>query len=299
MQALWIVDRRGARRVAGRFSDRRSQRYSARWAADPLRPLRLFWTFFRIGALNELQYRANLAIQLFQSLIALATGLAVLGARLQPDADLNGWSPRRAARGDGRPHPRWAGSSGRSIQPNMERLIDDVRQGTLDFVLTKPEDAQVLISVREFRIWQARRRRRRARRPGDRRRPSSRGRSGVPGLLAFVAALVLGGRDDLLLLADPDDGRVLDRPDGRDPRAVRGLYQSGRWPVTIYPGWLRISLTFLVPIAFAVTVPAEALTGAADARDARRSPRCSPSGCSSFTRWLWRTGLRRYSGASA
>ena len=29
-----------------------------------------------------------------------------------------------------------------------------------------------------------------------------------------------------------------------------GVYQSGRWPVTIYPGWLRISLTFLVPIAF-------------------------------------------------
>jgi ABC-type uncharacterized transport system permease subunit len=33
-----------------------------------------------------------------------------------------------------------------------------------------------------------------------------------------------------------------------------GVYQSGRWLVTIYPGWVRISLTFLVPIAFAVTV---------------------------------------------
>ena len=40
-----------------------------------------------------------------------------------------------------------------------------------------------------------------------------------------------------------------------------GIYDSGRWPVTIYPGWLRISLTYLVPIAFAVTVPAEVLTG--------------------------------------
>src|SRR3954449_8556538 len=39
-----------------------------------------------------------------------------------------------------------------------------------------------------------------------------------------------------------------------------GVYQSGRWPVTVYPGWLRISLTFLVPIAFAVTAPAHALT---------------------------------------
>ena len=39
-----------------------------------------------------------------------------------------------------------------------------------------------------------------------------------------------------------------------------GVYQAGRWPVGIYPGWLRVGLTFLVPLAFAVTVPAEALT---------------------------------------
>ena len=39
-----------------------------------------------------------------------------------------------------------------------------------------------------------------------------------------------------------------------------GVYQAGRWPVSIYPDWLRVGLTFLVPIAFAVTVPAEAFT---------------------------------------
>src|SRR5699024_3605600 len=36
---------------------------------------------------------------------------------------------------------------------------------------------------------------------------------------------------------------------------------AGSWPITIYPGWLRVSLTFLIPIAFAVTIPAESLTG--------------------------------------
>ena len=39
-----------------------------------------------------------------------------------------------------------------------------------------------------------------------------------------------------------------------------GLYQTGRWPVSIYPIWLRIGVTFIVPIAFAITVPAEAVT---------------------------------------
>ena len=40
------------------------------------------------------------------------------------------------------------------IQPNMELLMQDVQQGTLDFAPTKPEDAQILVSVRQVRIWQ-------------------------------------------------------------------------------------------------------------------------------------------------
>ena len=42
-----------------------------------------------------------------------------------------------------------------SIQPNMERVMEEVREGKLDFALTKPEDSQVLVSVREVRIWRA------------------------------------------------------------------------------------------------------------------------------------------------
>lgn len=45
---------------------------------DRPRSLALAATFLRISAMNELQYRANF-IQLFQSLVAVATGLAVLG----------------------------------------------------------------------------------------------------------------------------------------------------------------------------------------------------------------------------
>ncbi len=48
-----------------------------------------------------------------------------------------------------------------------------------------------------------------------------------------------------------------------------GVFQTGRFPVGIYPGWLRFSVTFLVPIAFAVTVPAEAVTSRARLADAR------------------------------
>jgi len=33
----------------------------------------------------------------------------------------------------------------------------------------------------------------------------------------------------------------------------QAMYDAGRWPLSIYPAWLRIMLTFLVPVAFAVT----------------------------------------------
>jgi ABC-2 type transport system permease protein len=78
----------------------------------------------------------------------------------------------------------------------------------------------------------------------------------------------------------------------------QGVYQAGRWPISVYPDWLRLGFTFLVPLAFAVTVPAEGLTGRLTL-----ATLAAAAGFALFlvaaTRWLWRTALRRYSGASA
>jgi ABC-2 type transport system permease protein len=77
-----------------------------------------------------------------------------------------------------------------------------------------------------------------------------------------------------------------------------GIYQTGRWPVGVYPGWLRYSVTFLVPVAFAVTVPAQALTSRLQLQTFLISLAFMVV-LFAFTRWFWRFGLRRYSGASA
>ena len=39
------------------------------------------------------------------------------------------------------------------LEPSMVRLMQDVRKGTLDFTLLKPEDSQLLVSFREFELW--------------------------------------------------------------------------------------------------------------------------------------------------
>ena len=60
------------------------------------------------------------------------------------------------------------------------------------------------------------------------------------------------------------------------PELFEGMFQTGRWPVGIYPDWLRFGITFLVPIAFAITVPAEAVTSRLDWQTLAFAP-CSRS----------------------
>jgi ABC-2 type transport system permease protein len=77
-----------------------------------------------------------------------------------------------------------------------------------------------------------------------------------------------------------------------------GMYQAGRWPVSVYPGWLRVGFTILVPLAFAVTVPASALTGHSSGWLLTGSVAFTAA-LAALTRWVWRLALRRYSGASS
>ena len=82
------------------------------------------------------------------------------------------------------------------------------------------------------------------------------------------------------------------------PELFEGIFQTGRWPVGIYPDWLRFGITFLVPIAFAITVPAEALTSRLDWQTLALAAGFAVV-LFAFTRWFWRFGLRNYTGASA
>ncbi|HRQ22959.1 MAG TPA: ABC-2 family transporter protein [Anaerolineales bacterium] len=258
--------------------------------------LRLAFNYLRIGILNELQYRANLYIQILQTFIALGTGLIGLNLVFSQTSQLGGWvqSELLAVMGV---FIMMGGIIRSAIQPNMQRLMEEIREGMLDYALTKPADAQLLISVREFRLWQlvdvvtglivlgvalA----------------QMNWQIGVWDVLAFLSALVMGAvliycfwlmiTSTAFWFIRVDDIANL----------FEGLYAAGRWPVGIYPTWLRLALTFLIPVAFAVTVPAEALTG--------RLSFQTWLGALALTvvlfiasRALLKFGLRSYSGASA
>jgi ABC-2 type transport system permease protein len=263
---------------------------------QPLHAARIAYLFLRLGVVNELQYRVNFFVNLLQSLLKLGTGLAVLALVYGHVTRLHGWSEPQLLAVLG-VQILMGGVILSVIQPNMARLIEDIRLGKLDFALTKPEDAQLLVSVRQVGIWQA----------IDLVLGGivlgvavARIQTGVGVLdaLAFAGALVIGGVLIYCFWLIITTGAFwLVRMD-QIVELFEGVYQTGRWPVTIYPTWMRLGLTFLVPIAFAVTVPAEAMTSRLTGTTFAVAAVFALF-LLAFTRWFWKRGLRRYSGASA
>jgi ABC-2 type transport system permease protein len=258
--------------------------------------LRLIFVFFRISVLNETAYRVNFFVQMFQSLLQLATALAGLGVIFSYTNSLGGWSPDEMLALVG-VYFLIGGLISLIIQPGMSALIDSVRDGTLDFTLTKPEDAQLLVSIQRVAFFSlidflmglgvlvaA------LLRLGE--------RLGLTQAATFVGMLLAGGvivYSFWLFLASLSFWFV--RVENL-LEIFRSMYEAGRWPVSLYPGWLRFGLTFIVPVAFATTIPAEALSG--------RLTTLTLVGAVALAfitfllaRLFWKIGLSHYSGASA
>lgn len=260
-----------------------------------MRALRLGWAYFRIIAANEFQYRVNLVLQLLNSAITLATGVVAISLVFSHTPDLSGWTRAELLVVMGL-HIGIGGLIGALVRPGMSQFMEEVEEGTFDLALTRPADSQLLVSIRSFRVWQlidvvvgglvvAY------------------GAAGIEGVgtgrvLSFLAAAAMGVIVLYCLWL------VLATTAFRITRAdsifdmFDGMYQAGRWPVSIYPGWLRGTLTFVIPLAFAITIPAETLT-------ARLGPGSLLVGAAVTaavvvtSRFVWLRSIRHYSGASA
>jgi ABC-2 type transport system permease protein len=258
--------------------------------------LRLLWIHLRLGVMNELQYRTNLVVQLVQSTVGLATALLGLGIVFSKTDSLAGWRPAELLAIVG-VYTLVLGITQLVMRPSLARFMEDVRLGTLDFTLTKPVDAQALVSMRQIEVWKL--------------------VDVVVGFIvlgvaidqlgavvgpaeaiAFLIALLAGVTiicSFLLILATCAFWFV--RLDNI-LNIFQSMYEAGRWPIGIYPPWLRTVLTFLVPIGFAITVPAEGLVGRMTSPHLLGALALA-AGLPLLARVFWRIGVRHYSGASA
>ena len=258
-----------------------------------LRLLRIFWG----NALTtELEYRAAFLANGLLSLFWL--GWASLGARayFRFTDSVRGWTYEELLVVMGL-FFAINGLRQAIIQPNLARMAEYIRLGTLDFLLTKPISSQFMVSFRHVGIynWLD---------PilglglvifGLVRRGQPITVTGVAGFLvlgfagvAIMYALALA----VQCLAIWSIGA-----EGLDD-VIQGMVEAGRFPVDLYRGMVRALLTFIIPVAMLTTFPAQALLGRTSAGLIGVALLVAV-GLLWISSRLWIWSLRRYAGASA
>ena len=258
--------------------------------------LRLIRTYYRLSILNELQYRMNLVMQTFSSLVQLGIGLAGIGLVFYNTDSLGGWQPAELLVVLG-VYTVIGGIARSFITPNMYELMEGIYDGKLDYTLTKPEDSQLLVSIMRFQPWRL--------------------VDVVVGLVIIGLAvsrlsISIGALQSLIFAILLLCGAIIIYCFWITITTLtfwvirmwevfemfESVYQAGRWPVGIYPTWLQIGLTFVVPVAFAVTVPAQALTDRLTLPILLLALVITVLALGA-SRWFWFRGLKNYAGATA
>lgn len=219
-----------------------------------LRVLRLFWS---AAIAAEMEYRVNFLLAALSSLGNLAGSLFGVSLFYRNGYTFEGWSWDEALIVLGI-FTVLQGFSSTFLAPNLNRIVDHIQQGTLDFVLLKPISSQFWLSTRTLSPW------------------------GLPdvffGLLLIGYAgshLNLTARDYLLSAVPLLFGfaslyslwfmlgatSVWFVKIYNVTEVLRGLLEAGRYPMVAYPAAYRFFFTFVVPVAFLTTVPAEAMLG--------------------------------------
>ena len=262
------------------------------------RSLRCFWG---TSLAAELEYPLNAWIELLSVLGNLAGSVFVLQLLFGGGPQLGGWSWSGALVVLGL-YTLLDGFTTCVLQPNLSRIVNHVQTGTLDYVLLKPIDSQFWLSARTVSPW------------------------GLPGILAGFGLIVwaLLNRGPGAPSGLPAAGPVLLSlalllaalvilyslwfvlaalsiwfvKVWNATEVLRYTLVAGRYPVSAYPPALRLLFTFVLPVAFLTTVPAEALLGRGSAIWALGSLLAAGL-CLAGSRLLWRHAQRFYTSASS
>jgi len=260
--------------------------------------LRLIGSFARASAQNELAYRANFFISLLHALLNLGTGVLGLVVLFDQVEAVRGWDfpATLALLGV---YLTLSALRALFIGPSLEGLVGmdgEVWSGRFDFTLLRPADVQFLAS---FRHW----------------RPfaladlalgltvlgvaiAQLGQALTPAHVASFLIALSAGLTILYAILLVFAGLVFWSPGFLFTWVFDGIFQMARYPVGLYPGWLRLVLTWVVPVGVMTTVPAQALSGQLAAGRLAGGVALALAmlvGASA----LFRSGLRRYASASS
>jgi ABC-2 type transport system permease protein len=204
-----------------------------------------------------MEYRINFIITAFSSLGNLLGSIFSLFLFYRTGYTFTGWSWEAALVVLGI-FTLLQGFSATFLAPNLNRIVLHVQEGTLDFVLLKPIRSQFWLSVHTISLW------------------------GIPDLI--FGLLIIGyagtklnlGIDKYLLTIFPlccglvilyslwfilGSTSIWFVKIYNVTEVLKGFLEAGRYPITAYPATYRFFFTFVVPVSFLTTVPAQSMLG--------------------------------------
>ena len=261
-----------------------------------MRYLKVLGIFYKAAILTDLEYRANFVTNVMMSVIAALATVLTVGIFFEHTTTIGGWSFYEALIVVGL-FQMFLGMVDTFITPNVQDFTEHLRVGTLDFILTKPLNSQFHATLRRINIWRS---------------IDMLIGAGVIGyalnhlgltltadrfamflVLLACAAIILYALIMLLITSAFWFVRLENVME-----LLFTFYEAGRFPVSVFPTWLRTILTFVVPIAFITTVPAAVIIGRLNAEFVLLAVVVAAvlfAVCTAY----WRFAVRHYSSASS
>ena len=258
--------------------------------------LKLISTLFKVNVQMAVAYRADTVINILLNIMWLGWELLGLSIIFSNTSALGGWGFGEliALLGVFRLVNTMMMFL---IWPNTEKFNQSIRDGSMDYTILQPVSSMFLITFSRMNVWRmwdfllalvlivvginmA----------GDVATPLSI----VNFILLAVSGAVVIYSLWIVLIAFTFYFTKFDN----NVTLLQALLDAGRYPVTVYPVWLKIIVTFLIPIAVATSVPLQAL------RQELSQPQVFMFigiAIASFivASQIWKFGLKKYSGASS
>ena len=261
-----------------------------------MQTLKLLSAFFKVNVQMSLAYRADTIVNILLNLMWLGWELLSLNIIFSNTTTLGGWGLGEliALLGVFRLVNTMMIAI---IWPNTEKFNQSIRDGSMDYTILQPVNSMFLVTFSRITVW----------RiwdlvlaivlivvginiSGDTTSPLS--------ILTFIL-LTLSGAVVIyslwiVLIALTFWFTKFDN----NVTILHALLDAGRYPVTVYPAWLRIIVTFVIPVAVATTIPLQALRGDLNLNQVILF---FTVGVISFliASRVWKSGLKQYSGASS
>ena len=261
-----------------------------------MQTLKLLSAFFKVNVQMSLAYRADTIVNILLNLMWLGWELLSLNIIFNNTDTLGGWGMGEliALLGVFRLVNTMMIAL---IWPNTEKFNQSIRDGSMDYTILQPVNSMFLVTFSRITVW----------RIWD---------------LILAAVLIVAGVNmsaetttaaqilTFILLAI--SGMIVIyslwivlisltfwfTKFDNNVTILQALMDSGRYPATVYPAWLRIIVTFVIPIAVATTIPLQALRGDLTINQIAIFLMVAIVSFVVASR-VWKVGLKQYSGASS